>query len=188
MPEKIAPVRKRDAEATRLAIVQAAQLVFTDKGFDQAGTREIADKACVNVALINRYFGSKQGLFTESVLPALTVSSAQLGDVGDLAPAMTALLMNKPAEIRFDPIIAMLRSTSSETVGALLREHVETKIIQPIADHVGGADGRERACVALSIFYGYDVLVRMMGQRPYDDPDRKALEARLNAAFSAALA
>ena len=45
-----------------------------------------------------------------------------------------------------------------------------------------------RASAALMIFYGYDVLVRMMRLRPYDDPDRVALEKRLKAVFTAALA
>lgn len=181
------PSRKRDAEATRAAIIEAAKLVFTDKGFDQAGTREIAEGAGVNVALINRYFGSKEGLFAEAVIPALSVSEEQLAEANDLADALTALLMNKPAEIRFDPIIAMLRSASSETVGPLLQETLDKQIITPIANHLGGAQGRESASVALMIFYGYDVLVRMMRLRAYSDPERQALEARLKSVFRAAL-
>ena len=180
--------RKRDSEATRLEIIEAAKFVFTDKGFDQAGTREIADRAGVNIALINRYFGSKEGLFNETVIPALSVSAEQLDQTDDLASVLTAMLMDKPDEIHFDPIIAMLRSASSETVGASLRTALNEQIIEPMAAHLGGPDGRERASAALMIFYGYDVLVRMMRLRPFDDPDRVALEKRLRAVFDAALA
>ncbi len=179
--------RKRNADATRAAIIEAAEFVFTDKGFDQAGTREIAERAGVNVALINRYFGSKEGLFRETVLPALSVSREQLSETNNLAGVLTNMLMNKPDEVRFDPIIAMLRSASSETVGPLLQKTVDQQIIQPIAGHLSSPDGRERASIALAIFYGYDVLVRMMRLRPYSDPDRQALEARLRAVFDAAL-
>ncbi|MDG1431779.1 MAG: TetR family transcriptional regulator [Paracoccaceae bacterium] len=180
--------RKRNADATRAAIIEAAEFVFTDRGFDQAGTREIAERAGVNVALINRYFGSKEGLFNESVIPALSVSQAQLSETSDLAEVLTNMLMNKPDVVRFDPIIAMLRSASSETVGPLLQKTLDQQIIQPITGHLDGVDGRERASIALAIFYGYDVLVRMMRLKPYTDPNRQALEARLRAVLTAALA
>ncbi len=180
--------RKRDADATRGDIIEAAKRVFTDKGFDQAGTREIADRAGVNVALINRYFGSKEGLFREAVIPALSVTQDQLDGSDDLAGVMTAMLLDKPREIGFDPIISMLRSASSETVASMLQDALEQQIIQPIAGHMGDPYGRERASIALMIFYGYDVLVRMMRLRPHSDPDRQALEQRLKAVFRAALA
>lgn len=179
--------RKRDADATRSAIVDAAKRVFTEKGFDQAGTRDIADRAGVNIALINRYFGSKEGLFNEAVIPALSVSAEQLDQSADLASVLTEMLMNKPDEINFDPIIAMLRSASSETVGPILRDALNEQMIAPMTSHLGAKDARERASIALMIFYGYDVLVRMMRLKPYGDPDRVALEKRLKAVFKAAL-
>ena len=82
----------------------------------------------------------------------------------------------------------MLRSASSETVGPLLQKTLDQQIIQPITGHLDGVDGRERASIALAIFYGYDVLVRMMRLKPYTDPNRQALEARLRAVLTAALA
>ena len=187
MSGEIEKPRKRNAETTRAAILEAAKLVFTDKGFDQAGTREIAERAGVNIALISRYFGSKEGLFKETVIPALSVTQDQLDGADSLAGALTDMLMTKPAEIGFDPIIAMLRSASSETVGPLLQETLDKQIIQPIARHLGAPDARERASIALMIFYGYDVLVRMMRLKAYDDPDRHALQSRLRAVFEAAL-
>ena len=98
------------------------------------------------------------------------------------------MLLGKPEEIGFDPIIAMLRSASSETVALMLQDALEQQIIQPLTDHLDAPDGRERASLLLMVFYGYDVLVRMMRLRSSDDPDRLALERRLKAVFRAALA
>lgn len=179
--------RKRNADATRADIIEAAKLVFTEKGFDQAGTRDIADKAGVNVALINRYYGSKEGLFREAVMPALTYSAADFTEDTDYPTLLTSLLMNKPEEIGFDPIITMLRSASSPVVGEMLQDSLNNAMIVPMSKAIGGTDGRERAAMAMSIIAGYDVLVRMMRLRPYDDPDRKALEARIHSVFTAAL-
>ena len=72
MPERLAstsPKRRRDAAATREAILQAATHRFTTKGYERAGSREIAADAGVTAALVNRYFGSKEKLFGEVIEP-----------------------------------------------------------------------------------------------------------------------
>ena len=54
----VSPRRK----ATETRLLDAAERVFAARGFDAAGVKEIAETARANVALINRYFGGKQGL------------------------------------------------------------------------------------------------------------------------------
>lgn len=54
--------RKRDREATKGALLDAAKMVFAQRGFDAATTREIAGRAGVNEQLIQRYFAGKSGL------------------------------------------------------------------------------------------------------------------------------
>lgn len=55
--------RARDAAATRADLLSAAMRLFTLHGYDRTTTRDIAAAAGVNVALIARYFGSKDGLY-----------------------------------------------------------------------------------------------------------------------------
>ncbi|QTE30990.1 TetR/AcrR family transcriptional regulator [Pengzhenrongella sicca] len=55
----------RDAVATRRALVRAARRRFATQGYRATTVREIAADVGVNVALINRYFVSKEGLFEE---------------------------------------------------------------------------------------------------------------------------
>jgi AcrR family transcriptional regulator len=62
-----APTRPRDAAATRQLLVDAAQQLFSRDGYQATGVRSISDLAGVNVALINRYFGSKVGLYRASL-------------------------------------------------------------------------------------------------------------------------
>ena len=62
-----APPRKRDAAATRAGILEAAKGQFARLGYDRTGLRDIAAEAGVDAALINRYFGGKEGLFTASL-------------------------------------------------------------------------------------------------------------------------
>lgn len=44
-------------------ILDVAERVFSDLGFDGASTRTISGEAGVNMAMLNYYFGSKEGLF-----------------------------------------------------------------------------------------------------------------------------
>ena len=54
---------QRNAAATRMRILMAAEGEFADHGFDGATVRQIALRADVPVALVNYHFGSKEGLY-----------------------------------------------------------------------------------------------------------------------------
>ncbi|MEV5240727.1 TetR family transcriptional regulator [Streptomyces cinnamoneus] len=61
------PARRRDADATRRLLVEAAAELFAERGYDRTTVRAIAARAGVNQALLFRYFGSKTALFGEVV-------------------------------------------------------------------------------------------------------------------------
>lgn len=53
----------RDATAVREKILDAADQLFGERGFDGAATREIAERGEVSKALIHYHFAGKEGLF-----------------------------------------------------------------------------------------------------------------------------
>jgi TetR/AcrR family transcriptional regulator len=55
--------RKRDAERTRRALLDAALVEFSSKGRAGARVSEIAERAGVDKQLISYYFGGKDGLY-----------------------------------------------------------------------------------------------------------------------------
>ena len=55
--------------STEEKILEAASKVFTEKGFAGTRTRDIAEHAGINLALLNYYFRSKEKLF-EQVMKA----------------------------------------------------------------------------------------------------------------------
>jgi len=57
--------RRLAGEATRERLLSAAERVFAQKGYDGAGTRELAEAAGADVAMIVYHFGSKLGLYRE---------------------------------------------------------------------------------------------------------------------------
>jgi AcrR family transcriptional regulator len=65
-----ARTRGRDAEASRRAILDAAEHLFADRGYDGASLAEIGRRAGVSAALPAYFFGGKRGLY-EAVLERL---------------------------------------------------------------------------------------------------------------------
>jgi len=53
----------RDPEATRTALLDAAEAVFCEQGFSAATTSRIAAEAGVTKSLLHHHFGSKAGLW-----------------------------------------------------------------------------------------------------------------------------
>ena len=49
----------------RARILEAATILFAELGYEAASTRQIAKEAGANMAMINYYFGSKEGVFME---------------------------------------------------------------------------------------------------------------------------
>lgn len=60
----MAKVAKAELDlSTEEKIKEAASIVFTKKGYGNARTRDIAEEAGINLALLNYYFRSKEKLF-----------------------------------------------------------------------------------------------------------------------------
>lgn len=57
------PVRKRDSERTRSALMKAALKEFSSHGFAGARIDRIANAAKCNMRMLYHYFGSKEGLY-----------------------------------------------------------------------------------------------------------------------------
>lgn len=57
-------------EKTRCRLLDAAGMVFAERGFEKATVREICTRAEVNVAAINYHFGDKFRLYVETLLHA----------------------------------------------------------------------------------------------------------------------
>jgi AcrR family transcriptional regulator len=62
IPSNPVPKQKRSREKTSQKLLKAGLKVFSKYGYDAASTKLVAKEAGVNVALINWYFKSKEGL------------------------------------------------------------------------------------------------------------------------------
>src|SRR5215475_8008014 len=116
---KTAGKRRRDAAATRAAILASAQRAFAQSGYDGAGVREIAAGAGVTAMLVNRYFGSKEKLFAEVLAAAAanpTILSRENLASSNLGQAFATALVDitRTGETPLEAFQIMFNSASSK--------------------------------------------------------------------------
>ena len=66
--------QRRDGRSTRAVVLDAAGKVFAERGFGEATSKEICERAGTNNAAVNYYFGGKEGLYEEVLNPFITVN------------------------------------------------------------------------------------------------------------------
>lgn len=66
---------------TEQKIIKAADKLFTQKGYAATKTREIAEEAETNLALLNYYFGSKEKLYKKVVQEKFRILLGAIGPV-----------------------------------------------------------------------------------------------------------
>ncbi len=77
------PVRRRDADATREKILDAALQCFSTQGFEASSTRQIESLAGVKRGLITYHFGSKQRLWEATADRLMRAVGTDLQDALD---------------------------------------------------------------------------------------------------------
>jgi len=78
----------------RASILEAAEKLFSELGYEGASTRQIAKEAGANMAMINYYFGSKEGVFMEIMGQRVSDFKHQLKEINEMdATVMEKLLL-----------------------------------------------------------------------------------------------
>lgn len=191
--DTIIPTRKRDAVATRAAILASAHHRFLRESYDSVGLRDIAGDAGVDVALISRYFGGKEGLFREALLRDKergVFLEAHSSD--ELPDFLTQLVMEDEDDERsrrMEMFIIMLRSASSPRAGEIIRELVHEEVLGPLAEVIGHEHGEMRAHMTLAILMGIGMLRTIMkaDKLNTDEEDAYACAECFRSLFAAAL-
>ncbi|HVH05372.1 MAG TPA: TetR family transcriptional regulator [Myxococcota bacterium] len=181
---KAAPARRRNAAATRAAILASARKAFVRAGYDGAGVREIASGAGVTAMLVNRYFGSKERLFAEVVAATMAepvvLAPANLG-ASHRGAAMAAALVGLTGSgaAPLDGFQIMLRSASSDRAAEIGRVQIEAHHLKTMAAALAGPRAPERAAVVLAVVAGFQVMRQMIGLAPLAQADPETLIAIL---------
>jgi AcrR family transcriptional regulator len=117
--------RRRNPEASKAAILDAARHVFTERGYAGGSIREIAKRAGVTHGLVIRHFGSKEKLLIAALPGARELSTALPGPLETLPErSATTFVAETEGSDGDSTLIALIRSAASgdEAVRALYTE------------------------------------------------------------------
>lgn len=188
MKESSTSTRRRNAAATREAILTSARQAFAQSGYDGAGVREIAAGAGVTAMLVNRYFGSKEQLFAEAISASMAtptiltpenLKSPKLGQT--IAATLVAITNVKDTPLEGFQI--MLNSASSKRAAEIGREQIENGHQKTMAVTLSGDLAPERAALVLSLVAGFQIMRQMIGLSALADAEPDALVKLLGPLF-----
>lgn len=181
--------RAKSAETTRQAMLIAARKRFAAESYENVGLRHIAGDVGVDVALVSRYFGSKEELFREVVGVARSEEILPPGLGSDAIAAYLADLLlaedcdqNESAE----QLLIMLRSASSPVASQIVRGALRNDVLLRLAEHLGGEAPEARASACMAIWMGVTVLRRVIAVEQHSTSDSDVAE-RLRLLFETAL-
>jgi AcrR family transcriptional regulator len=147
--------RSRDAAASKDALLQAAQTLFGQQGFEGTTIREIGEEAGVDAALIARYFGSKADLYIAAVIAEEAESAPSeyegLEHIADV-------LLTRADQRGPGPVLqAIVRSDNSAEIREAALDHLARRLVGPLTANITaqGVDRPElRVQVAISALLG----------------------------------
>jgi AcrR family transcriptional regulator len=175
--------RRRDADATRKAILASAKIHFARSGYEGAYLRDIAVDAGVDAALINRYFGCKEGLFAEVLKRAIRTDKVSLfeGDRAKVGRETAQGFATQSAHHNEDRLHAfqfLLRAATSPTTAPMLNEAVQERFMGPIREWLGGEEADVRSRLISAFFIGL-LVERLIRDEPLPDGERERFIERL---------
>jgi AcrR family transcriptional regulator len=123
--------RSRDAAASKESLLQAAQELFGQRGFERTTIRDIGERAGVDAALIARYFGSKADLYFAAV--AAEDAREQYPGGFEGLEEMAEAVVTRADDHGPGPIMqALIRLDASDDIRRTALQRVKRRLIEPL--------------------------------------------------------
>jgi AcrR family transcriptional regulator len=174
----------RDSARTRARILAAAQQIFATRGYAQAGMREVAAEAGVNVALVARYFGPKEKLFEAALDATLAHDTLWARPREGFGLSLVSALFD--GERAWPNPLPMLMQASTDPVAqSVALGLLQKRLAAPLAEWLGAPHGEARAAQILALTAGVFLYRIMLPLEPFtgalDPAARRWLEHALQA-------
>ncbi|MGI5129418.1 TetR family transcriptional regulator [Pseudonocardia sp. CA-107938] len=143
-PEPAAPRRRGRRPGggdTRSALLAAAREAFVELGYDGATVRGIAERAGVDAAMVNHWFGSKEQLFIAAMQlpldPTLILDQVLPGDPERLGERIITMFLTVWDATGGGQLAALVQSVSSHQEAAkMLREFIMNVLIKRLIEAI----------------------------------------------------
>jgi AcrR family transcriptional regulator len=174
--------RRPGGADTRAALLEAARLEFAERGYEGATVRRIADRAGVDAAMVNHWFGGKDALFAASI--ALPISPAEIRD--QVVPGDPERLGARIVErflIVWDttgggPLAALIQSVAGhEEAAAMLRQFIKNVMVVPVVSVVAPDRPELRGALVGSQLVGLGMVRYVLRLEPLASADHATVVA-----------
>ncbi|MCO8277061.1 TetR family transcriptional regulator [Actinoplanes sp. TRM 88003] len=159
--------RRRDSAQTRQDLLDVARNRFARHGYAATTVRDIADEARVNVALINRYFTSKEGLFRACLTFAASDVSREETATGpaEIAARLAHRLGSSLDDRRqLDALLLLIRTSGDERIDDL-RRSVLRSLSEKLAPG-GSGEALLRSQIVLAAAVGISLMRAALDLQP----------------------
>jgi AcrR family transcriptional regulator len=172
--------RRPGGNDTRAELLDAARVEFAGRGYDGATVRMIAERAGVDPAMVNHWFGGKEALFSEALqLPintAVVMAEVVPGDPERLGERLVQRFLTIWDQTGGGPMAAVLRSIAShEDAARMLREFIGNVMVKRIVSTVAPDRPDLRAGLVGSQLFGVGLVRYVLKLEPLASADHATI-------------
>ncbi|WP_406628934.1 TetR family transcriptional regulator [Amycolatopsis sp. WGS_07] len=162
--------RRPAGQDTRAVLLEAARAVFAENGYERATVRSIAARAGVDAAMVNHWFGGKEGLFAQAVLklpfePAELVTVLGDGPVEELGVRIVHTFVTRWDGAGGDTFQALIRSIASHDAASTVLREFFSQFFTGLLSDLGGDRHELRVALCASQMVGIG-LIRYVARFP----------------------
>ena len=167
---------------TRDALLAAARHEFAERGYDGATVRIIADRAGVDPAMVNHWFGGKERLFTAALQfpidPEQILASVLPGDPERMGERIVTTFLRIWDATGGGAMATLIRSIAGhEDAARLMREFIGRMLIARLVGHVAPDRPELRAALVGSQIVGLGLTRYVLRLEPLASADHPAVVA-----------
>jgi AcrR family transcriptional regulator len=174
--------RRPGGADTRAALLAAARLEFAERGYEGATVRRIAERAGVDAAMVNHWFGGKEALFAASI--DLPISPAQIreqvvpGDPEQLGARIVERFLTIWDASGGGPLAALIQSVAGhEDAARMLREFIKNVMVVPVVSVVAPDQPDLRGALVGSQIVGLGMVRYVLRLEPLASADHATVVA-----------
>lgn len=177
--------RRPGGTDTREALINAAREVFIEQGYDGATVRAIASRAGVDAAMVNHWFGGKEGLFGEAVLklpfnPQEIVEDLLKASPDDIGNTIVHTFLTRWDNTGGGVFTALIRSvTSHDEATLLLKDFFMKFVFKQVIGKLAPDNHDLRATLVATQVIGMGMVRYVARFEPFASADEDTLAAAI---------
>ncbi|WP_030741356.1 TetR family transcriptional regulator [Streptomyces sp. NRRL S-31] len=181
-----APAR-RDAEATKTAILKAARFLLARHAHADITLKAVAERAGVSPPLILKYFGNKEALFARVMSFDTDADDLLDAPLDGLGRHMVRHVLASQRERGADPLLRIAFAPLHGDHGDVLRANFRAQVTERLAARLTGPDAGLRAELAVAAVVGLGVMYGIARGPHVREADADAVADRYGPAVQAQL-